>query len=165
MAQGDQTLFSKEVQAFADQAQALDNAIQDVYNLRGVYTATGMTLDYVGDQVGCTRPAGMSDTNFQDLILAQIQMNASGGEPERIISAVRALTNATTINYREIYPCLVWLEIQATIFPLNFWTFMKRLVAAGVALNIVSLNTTKPFYFDSSTNGFDNGLLSATINV
>ena len=165
MAQGDQTVFSKEIQAFADQVTALENATNDVYNLRGIYTATGATLDNVGDQVGCARPGGMDDNDYLNLILAQIQMNFSGGEPERLISAIRALTNATVINYYEIYPCLIWIEIMATSIPANFWTFMKRLTAGGVALNLIFLNTTKPFYFDSATNGFDNGLLSATINT
>ena len=101
----------------------------------------------------------MSDTDYIPLLVAKIQMNASGGEPERLIAALKALTNTTTVNYHDYYPCLVSLEFAGTSVIDNLWTFMKRLVAAGVALRLVQVDATTPFTFDSDTLGFDNGFL------
>jgi hypothetical protein len=163
MAQGDQTVFSKEIGAFAQMTQDLEAAISGVLYLRDVGTATGQTLDNVGDQVGQDWPTGMSDNDYRALIRAKIVMNLSGGEPERLISAVRALTNATVINYYESYPCNIWIDISATSMAANLWTLLKRLVVGGVALNLRAIDSALPFRFDSATNGLDQGKLCAPI--
>jgi hypothetical protein len=161
VAQGDQTVFSKEIQAFAEQAQAFENAAQDVYTLRDVLTATGQTLDYVGDQVGIERPSGMDDNAFRALVQAKIQMNLSGGEPNRLIAAVVALTYATTVNYADYY-CMASLEFAGTLIN-TLYTYIKRLVVGGVALRLVQIDETTPFQFDSEDLGFDQGKLGNLI--
>lgn len=157
MAQGDETIFSKEIEVFSDQVQDLETAINDLYNLRGVLTATGKTLDYVGEQVGATRPYGMSDTDFRALVNAQIQMNMSGGEPERLIAAITALAAATSVSYQDYY-LMVSLEFAGTVIS-NLWNTIRRIVSGGVGLRLVQCDATTPFQFDTAGRGLDEGKL------
>jgi hypothetical protein len=163
MAQGDLSKFSQEIQAFMDQLSELDQAIVDVYNLRGVATATGQTLDYVGDQVGELRPTGADDNTYRLLIIAKIQMNNSGGEPERLIAVVEALTGASSsqVSYTD-YPGMVSLEYAGNVIQ-NLYTFIKRITAGGIGLRLVQVDSVIPFEFDSLTNGLDNGKLGNLI--
>ena len=166
MAQGDITRFAQEIKAFADVVQLLDNAAIDVYNKRSVGTAFGQTLDYVGSQVGCSRPANMvgDDDSYRALIRATIQMNYSGGEPERLIAAMEILTSAVaaTVNYQDYY-LMASLEFVGTVI-VNLWNLIKRIVAGGVNLRLVQKSPTTPFLFDSSTNGLDNGQLGNLVS-
>lgn len=163
--QGDLTNFYQEIKAFSDQLNVLDVATVDVYNLRQVANATGTTLDNVGDQVGIIRPSAMNDTNYRALIYAKIQMNRSGGEPETLIAAIKALTSATSVNYTDYYPGCASIGFAGTSVIDNLWTFTKRLTAGGVALRLVQVDAITPFKLDSATNGLDNGKLGNAINV
>ena len=158
MAQGDKTIFSKEIQADADQAQDLENAIWAVKDARSVENATGATLDYIGEVVGCNRPTGYEDESYRLLIKAQIQMNASGGEPERLIAGVVALAGASWVRYMDYYPCMVSLEFAGTAIA-NLWTLIKRIVAGGVWLRFVQADGANAFQFDVGP-GFDVGEFS-----
>lgn len=164
MAYGDQSNFSKEITAFTDQVMELETAINDVYNLRSVDTATWQTLNNIGDQVGQARPYGMSDSDYRSLVRAKIQMNMSGGEPERLIAAVEALTGALPANVQYTdYPGMVRIEYAGNAVA-NLWTFMKRLTAGGIGLQIVQNDATSPFRFDSGP-GFDSGKLGNAITI
>jgi len=162
MAQGDETIFSREIQIFADQVQEIEQAVSDVISLRELDNATGKTLEYVGEIVGITRPVGMTDNNYIKLIKAKIQMNSSGGEPERLIAALKALTGATNVSYYEsLY--LACLDFTGVSVIDNLWNFMKALVAGGVDLRLNYVDSVTPFTFDSDTNGLDNGLLGGLV--
>jgi hypothetical protein len=162
MAQGDQSRFSKEIQIFATQVQEIEQAISDVISLRELDNATGKTLDYVGEVVGISRPYGLNDAAYLIIIKAKIQMNASGGEPERLIAAIRALTTAGDVAFWDI-PFLVSLEFPGTSIIDGLWNFIKRIVAGGVELRLVNVDSLSPFTFDSDTLGLDNGNLGTLI--
>jgi hypothetical protein len=162
MASGDKSIFSREIQAFADQAQELEDATYDVATKRGVDTATGAVLDLVGEIVGQTRPVGIGDSDYRDLIRFKIQMNSSGGEPERLVLAVQVLTGATEIFIVEGY-CSVWIYFSATSFPANIFSMLYKLKAAGVKLFLTNGEDT-PFMLDSSTNGLDQGKLTQKLS-
>ena len=168
MTMGAQTNLSKEIGFFADQMQALENAAQDVYSLRSVAAATGKTLDNVGSQVGASRPAGMGDADFRDMIYGTIAMNVAGGTPEQLIAALRILIGdsggTVPIKYWEGYPYYIFMEFDLNETPPdNLFTYMQNLCAAVRKLNLFQGDATLPFRFDSATNGLDNGKLESNL--
>ena len=169
------TNFQKEIAAFTAQVQELEDAAYEVYKVRFIDAALQFgidknfpanvngILDDIGDRVGCIRPLQMSNADYAVLLHAQVAMNAGGATPGQLTAALKVLTGATVVNYHECYPHTVWIEFAATSAPANLYTYMKAMVAGGVGLVLVMIDPTLPFYFDSSTNGLDNGLLGALI--
>lgn len=159
---GDQTLFSKFLQAFAAQVQNLENAIDDIRLLRRLTVAADAQLDSLGEIVGETRQ-GKTDTNYRTAIIAKIQMNASCGEPERIIAALKALTGATDVKYSEIYPATIYINFSSDTTVNELYNYLQRLCPTGVRLILTQSDEDGAFTLSSSgvsetstTEGFAN---------
>jgi hypothetical protein len=84
--------------------QQLEYALSTLNMLRSLGVATGVTLDRIGEIVGVKRPSGALDDTYRLLIQAQIGVNISEGEPERIISTFKILKQAPLVIYYESYP-------------------------------------------------------------
>ena len=178
-ADGDQSNFAKEMRAFADQVQALEDAAFLVYLTRGIDSAlaygiaqswasnTNPVLDDIGSIVGAPRKK-LSNVDYALAIKAQIQMNASQGEPERLIFALQQMITTPgnafpKINLTEMQPATVILSIENPEDPLPTYTWliqqtMDKVKAAGVALE-VQKSTARPFCFsvDGATPWYANG--------
>ena len=161
MALGDQSRYSKEIQAFGGRMQDLENVIYDIATKRGLETATGLTLDYLGEIPGVSRPIGMSDNDYRNLIKWKILVNRSGGEPDTLLDALKILTGADDVNIIEMV-CFVWMEFTGGTIPADLYGKIKRLVAGGVGLELINA-PTGAFRLDSSEYGLDNGLLSSKV--
>jgi hypothetical protein len=149
---GDQSLFSKFVQAFAAQIQNLENATWDTMLLRRIDVATGAQLDSLGEIVGETRQ-GKIDADYKIAILAKIQMNASCGEPERLIAAVKALTGATVVEYQDIFPATVYINFESdTVVSDQLYNYLQRLLPAGVRLILTQSDDDDTFMFASGSS-------------
>ena len=85
---------------FVEEIQELENAFYDLYTLRYINTAFGYQLDRIGDSIGIQR-YGLDDEAYRKRIHSQIILNASNGETELLIRALRLLMNATNIEYTE----------------------------------------------------------------
>jgi hypothetical protein len=158
MAAGDLSRFSQEIQIFADQVQEFENSVYDVATKRGVGSAEGQTLDYVGEIAGQSRPFGMTDENYRALIRWKIQLNRSGGEPNTLLDALKIITGADEVRIVEATG-FIQLSFSGGTVPDDLYSKMKRVVSGGVSLQL-SRGSSTPFRFDSATNGFDNGQLT-----
>lgn len=170
---GDVSYFAQEMMALGDQVQALETAIMAVYLYRGIDAAVSgvysQTLDDIGTIVGCPPhivggSSTMSDADYAIALRAQISMNTSQGEPERLISALQFLTTepggaASKVDYIRINPASVCLNIEdPAVVPSFLEQTMNQVKAGGVAIS-VQQSTARPFCFsvDGSTPWFPNG--------
>jgi hypothetical protein len=162
MAKGDPSNVSKFVRVFADQIQLLENATIDVKILRQFAHAENAQLDEIGAIVDENRQ-GKSDAEYRIAILARINTNASRGEPERLISALRQITNSTDIHYVEYYPGKVRMSFSAATVVSGLLAYLQQVCPGGVQLILDQYSTTHPFRFDIGPDGFDTGHLATLI--
>ena len=115
-------------------------------------------LDRIGTDKGITRPTGMSNPDYANLINAYIQAQKSCGEPERIISLLKAL-GATTINYNEVYPAGIVIQLAGLTINTTLYNLVYPLIAGGVSLLFLPTSEYL-FQFDANApNSLDSGLL------
>lgn len=81
--------------------QAIEDALVTLNTLRSIADGEGETLDLIGTIVGLDRMAGESDDLYRERLIAQIKINTSQGEPERLIEAYGVFTAATLILLSE----------------------------------------------------------------
>jgi len=148
---GDPTLFSKLIQSLAAQIQNLENATWDTGTLRRLDVATVAQLDSIGEIVGETRQ-GKSDPEYKTAIIAKIHMNASCGEPERLIAAIKTLTGATIVVYREMFPASVYINFESDTVVNQLYNYIQRLCPAGVQLLLVQSDDDDAFMFASGSS-------------
>lgn len=146
MAKGDVSNIAKLVRIFVDQLQEAEDVTKDVATLRQFDYAVGQQLDNIGEIVGEER-LGRDDAEYKDAIVFRIFINASNGEPETLITALRTLTQALDIRYRELHPAKVHMAFDATVLPGNLGTIMQGLCPAGVDLELVWSDADEPFIF------------------
>lgn len=160
MAQGDKTLFAQMVQVFCELIGELEVATEGVATLRYLSIAEGEQLDVIGEIV--TEPRlGRSDADYKTAIEARIQINASCGEPERLIAAVAQLTQSTEIHLIPAFPAGVYItfvENSSITLPATLFQTLLRVCAAGVKLYLLEIAETDPFTFDTGP-GWDVGHL------
>lgn len=80
----DKPNFLAFLQAFTAQAQAVEDALQQLFTERGVDTATGEELDNLGNIVGEAR-GGLDDTTYRNLVKSGILLNKSSGTVSEIL--------------------------------------------------------------------------------
>jgi hypothetical protein len=159
----DKPVIASIIGVFADQVQELEDIIQTLCTERTVAAADGETLDLLGDLVGIARQ-GFDDEFYRILIFVKIGQNVSQGEPERAISILKLLTNATLIEYINIGNAEVSLGhdgVMPTADVQFVYDNMQLVVAAGVRVDyIVCFDPLIPFAFDDPQViglGFDDG--------
>ncbi len=128
----------KVVDAFASEIQEVENASYDVYTKCGVYTAHDAQLDVVGLMVGEARQ-GRADEVYRVAILARIQLNVGGGEPNTIINAIKQWMNPTIVDFSEPSPAYFTLFIQSSINIPNIAAIVKEISPAGVGSSVSTL--------------------------
>ncbi len=114
------------IEALGFQIQAMEDALQDVYDKTDVQTAFGATLDLVGTIVGQDR-LGFDDDFYRSLILAKIGENVSQGDIERVIEITKLLTGATLVYLQEYYPAGFGLSMDVDVDPTLINFFYERL--------------------------------------
>ena len=83
--------------------QEIDTLFISIIEKYYLNDAIGAQLDIIGKIVGLSR-AGRGDDSYRTLIKLKININASSGQPEIVISAVEQLYDATIVEYRPAYP-------------------------------------------------------------
>jgi hypothetical protein len=165
---GDKSFFVMELRAFAAQVQILENAAMGVYFYRGIDAALvygaahgfgndstqNPILDGIGNIVGQPRNL-LTNVQYALTIKAKIQMNASRGEPERIISAAQAITTTPgntpiKVNYFSQFPAGILLDLEnPEIIPVSLQQIMESVVSGGVSI-VISADYGNMFNFTSN---------------
>ena len=82
--------------------QDQETAFQQMNNERGLDSSVGAQLDGIGKIVGLERLPGESDDAYRVRIKAQIGINLSQGEPERMIETFKILTGAPFVYFQKL---------------------------------------------------------------
>lgn len=161
MAQGDTTLLAQMLEKFCDILYELELTTDEFMTTRFISSpAEDAQLDGLGDIASEPR-LNRNDTEYLAAIVARLYMNQSGGEAERIISAVAQMTQSTNIHLTPIYPGKVYVtfvENPSFDLPSTLYDYLQRICAGGVKLILFQTSGTEPFTFDGSF-GWDIGHL------
>lgn len=162
MGKGDPSKVSKFVRVFANQIQELETTTNDVLILRQFAYAENTELDGIGEIVGENRQ-GKTDADYRIAILTRINTNASRGEPERLITALKQITESTSVHFYEMYPASIWVDFALNTTIDGLLAYLQKVCSAGVKLNLNQYHVTHPFRFDIGPDGFDDGHLGTLL--
>lgn len=153
--------FNDLIESFVLPVQEIEDQIDDVYRLRSINTAEGVQLDGIGSIVGQLR-SGQSDTDYRASILAQIEINISGGQPESIINALRQILNPLVIDYTDIYPAYFQIFVQTDNFVPNLPSLIRSFSPAGVGNGILLQGSSEaPFVFSEVSTELANFVMQS----
>jgi hypothetical protein len=138
--------FQNLISVFATRTQQIENVLDELITDRWTDTAEGTQLDELGLIVGQCR-GGCSDSCFKDAILIKIYLNATHGEPEAIIAAVKAITKADTVCLSEVPVATVIITGNGELAPIHIGEFLGDLTPAGVKLYFISTYGEVPLAF------------------
>lgn len=101
-------------------------------------TAIGEQLDVLGIHIGIDRD-GRTDSEYRAVLISQININVSSGEPEALIDAVRILFNTSNVLYKPEYPAkvIIWTDATLPVTPAQLEIILRSLldiVPSGVGL-------------------------------
>ena len=123
---------------FVDRLQLLEAIIVDFRDERHIDGGAGVQLDNLALFFQETR-GGLGDEPFRAAIKNAYTKKAKSGEPETLIQAYAAYTNATRITLTRYRPCTVILNAEvpstslASVDHIN--KGMKRIKAAGIEID------------------------------
>lgn len=130
--------FEGILSALATQIQDIENATFQLFFDRALTTAVGAQLDQIGTVVGLARN-GLSDSDYRAQLGAQVLVNTSQGDPERLIEVVRIITSSALVVLAEPKPGYVQISFDGTApdpVPL-FVAKIDSVAPAGVRLQLV----------------------------
>lgn len=145
------------VSAFVEQVQELEDVLNTVPATRSLDTATGASLDALGELVGMPRPLGTDDDVYRVLIFGRIGLNISQGETERVIALYSLFTASDRVQMQEYQPASISLMSDGAVVPGvedMLGEFLEAVTAAGVAVLYFGLHDpTNAFVFAGGTGG------------
>jgi hypothetical protein len=147
--------------------QAVEDAYWQLYTERHLATASGATLDLLGDIVGQPRD-GRDDATYRLWISARVLVQRSSGTTEQIIAIADKLAGGNTVVLREYYPASFVLDMGAldSHTGLQIAQLIVPAKAAGVRFMATWSNVAWPAVFTfapadvpiaASPKGFDAG--------
>ena len=146
--------------SFNAQVQELENTIVDLNTRLDLQNISGALLDAFGTIVGQPR-MNFDDTLYRIFLLIKIGKNTSQGTPENAIQIYKLITQATQVQYQELYPAGVFLMSDGAVDPGTESFIAENLgdvLPAGVRLDhFGQFEPTEAFAFEgdpATTDGF-----------
>jgi hypothetical protein len=121
----------------------IELALQQLIQLRDIYTATGIYLDSIGELVGQLRN-GLGDSDYRRHLFARIRTNRSNGRRKDLIAIAKLILNEATsrVVVETVGPASVTVRIEGVTVPdalaSILITFLAEAAAAGVRLLLES---------------------------
>jgi len=119
------------LESWGAMVQDVEDIIDDLYRNRALDTATGQQLDEIGTIVGEHR-GGRSDSDFRTAIKIRIFINASEGDPETVMTALRWITEGTVVHLWEVFPAGVTLQTDGPTAPADLVEKMNQVTSAAI---------------------------------
>jgi len=123
--------------AFNLQVQELENTILGLNARLDINLISGKLLDAFGEIVGQER-LSFDDIFYRILLLIKIGKNTSQGEPEKAIQIYKLITQASRVQFQELFPAGVFLMSDGFINPVTAAFIAENLgdvLPAGVRLD------------------------------
>lgn len=144
----DKPKFEGWQEAFDEQVQDLEDALQDAFDKRTVDNGFGVILDEIGEIVQQDR-GGFADDFYKNLLKAKIGENTSQGDIEKIIEIATILTDSTLVHLQEHFPHGISLSVNGVLDPtlINFfYERLNRVDMGGVRMEFLScFDPVEPF--------------------
>lgn len=138
--------------------QTLEQVFADM-NAENLANSFGAQLDGYGEIVGVERLPSEADADYLVRIRAQIGINLSQGQPERVIEVFRLLTGVPRVFFHELYPGEIGIAAQVTFANQDEVDSILRIIEsvapAGVrvAYIVVTVDENDSFAFAGSLPG------------
>lgn len=138
--------------------QEIEGVLTQLNVLRMLSTATGVQLDLIGTIVGLERFPGDTDDEYRQKIMAEIKVNTSEGEPERVIETYQLFTSAALVLLLEWFPAAI--SLQSDYMPPDqarvdlLLSIIEKVLPAGVRCDsLVAFDPTEAFAMEGSLPG------------
>lgn len=128
------------IRAMTRQTQEMEQVIIDMFLNRSINDSVGQQLDELGTIVGIERQ-GFDDDFYRILIRFKIGQNISRGEPERIISTMKLISEAGLVHYQNLGSGNIGLGVDVDLDPtlIDFiFDNMQRVVMAGIRIDFIT---------------------------
>lgn len=89
---------------YVSQIQELQNVAQDLYDFRSINSAYGVQLDLLGTILNVPRLQGENDNAYRERLRFKSFLIFSSGTPEQIMEILRVNSQATFVQYYDIFP-------------------------------------------------------------
>jgi hypothetical protein len=122
------------IDSVVDLCQEVEDVASDLYTKRTIDTATGDTLDIIGEIVGQLR-GGLSDDDYRSAIRFRIQLNVSCGQPDIVSDGLKFFTSASRARLTEkTTPAAFAVWCNASVIPDGLYTQMNAIRPAAVQM-------------------------------
>lgn len=139
--------LKKLVSGLSKHSQQLEYLFYNLAGRRLLVTAEAAQLDEIGRIVGeFPRPIGITDAEYRVLILIRIELNASKGEPETLIKAIKKITGGD-VSIIESFPAAVIASTTGQDLTIGVSRLIDQMAPAGVALSLVQ-TTDNPLVWE-----------------
>jgi hypothetical protein len=147
--------FRDLVRGFVQRVQDQEYLFSDLQILTTLDFATADTLDSIGGMIGLPRSivSAATDDDYRALIKIQISINRSSATAKALIDAIKLLTDSANITYLEIYPAGIYIAVLENGISSAVKAKIKELVAGGVGLEIVFIDSIAPPFTFASEGG------------
>jgi hypothetical protein len=150
-----------------DRFQDIESALYPLFNALSIKDQGGAMLDIIGELVGRGRTT-TDDARYRILIYVKIQENVSKGEPERVITVFKLLTDSPYVHNINLGGAEVQIQVTNPIPTQEEVDLMyletQNVVADGVRLGLILYADPIEAFACSGNNasapalGYDDGL-------
>jgi hypothetical protein len=143
------------IDAFAQQIQAIEDALYQLFTQRWIKTAVGVQLDEIGAIVGIARTSSDDDI-YRLEIFAKVVKNVSEGSTEDLISVYKYVTGANIVIFQDIYPANIYIQSDGSLLsgfsnPNPVFDLVQQSASAGVEISYLGLfDGSNAFSFDGN---------------
>ncbi len=158
------------VEVIGARAQLLETDFHDLIVECFLANAVGAQLDQYGALLGLPRGTA-DDTRYRALLGAQVQILYSSGTPDELLAILALLADVliTVTSITEPAPATIRMEYIGTAYSgdTEWGEDIARMIlkarSPGVAIDQIVEATASSFRFDTSGQGFDEGLFAVDL--
>ena len=144
------------ITSLVEQIQIAEDSSFSLFNRLDILNSSGSNLDKIGEIVGLPRN-GASDERYRLLLISKIGQNTSNGEPSKVISIYKLLSNSGNVHLQELYPAAISLTGDGDFnnsSPQEVYDVIQSIVAAGVRVDaLISYDPECFFVFEGDPEG------------
>ena len=152
------------ISACVNQSQQLEAAAFDVIENTLVATAEGAQLDGLGAVVGVER-GGFSDADYRIRIAARILQNQASGTIPELLELCTTLGAVTPVLTEQQPAAFSIITDSPTLSGREIGQVVSETKPAGVRAWFIWHESTNPFRFGVSGQGFDQGELAESLEA
>lgn len=155
------------LEIYLDQNQQVEDAIYPLFRALNINLQSGAMLDLIGEIIGKPRTTN-DDGRYRVLLWVKVHQNVSKGEPERVISVFKLLTESEYVHNINLGGAEVQVQVTEDFNDQDevnlVYREIEKVIAAGVRLaTILVADPLEAFAYEGINSqapalGYDDGL-------